>query len=104
MADGQPGNLLGERLTPTVSRVTEEPAYPQVHDQLPPTHRNVDKPPLVPAVHPSGLDPTARARRRRGPDPRMDTHDSTGRHDPLDDESGQVRKQDIDEVTVGHPS
>nr|WP_241831231.1 hypothetical protein [Parafrankia soli] len=72
--DGQPRNLLGERLARAPVRVAEEPAYPQVHNQLPSANRSVGKPPFVPAVHPCGLDPTARTHGRHGLDSRVDTH------------------------------
>jgi hypothetical protein len=69
---GQPLDLLHERAPRAPDLTAQEPADPHVDQHLPFSDGQITDPALVPAVHPPGHHPTARAdrpgRRRPGPD------------------------------------
>jgi hypothetical protein len=98
---GQAGHLLGELLLLHAGLLAaEEPPDQQLNHCFLAGHRGARQPALIPAVHPARCRAARRAYRLRGACPGLDADRSASNEDPLDRDSGQVRKLDAQDLKI----
>jgi hypothetical protein len=104
VAEGQPVDLLGEGPLAAVGAAAEEPANPQVKQSLLARDRRIGDLALVMAVHACGLCATAGTYRRYLSPSCVYSDRASSHPDSLDTQADEVREQNLDQFSVGHPA